>query len=98
MTATQRTRLHGARAIFWLHAFTAVYCVSAAFLEGFHLLSAWLSPNILVFYALLLSVGLFPLAAALFIRGSSHPHRGAVEFAHVLMSLVQFIGLLHGVA
>ena len=97
-SATQTGKRHAVRTVFWLHALTAAYCVAIAVLDGARLLPAWLSPNILAFYALLLSVGLFPLAAALFLRGSGHSHPGAVEFTHVFMSFAQLIGLLQGCA
>ena len=89
---------HAVRAIFWLHALTAAYCISFALLDAGGLLPAWLSPGIAVFYALFLSVALFPLAALLVIRRSGDPHHGGLEFAHVLMSFAQFLGLILGCA
>ncbi len=98
MNATQTGKRHAVRAIFWLHAFTAAYCVAIAFLDATRLLPAWMSPSVPVFYALLLTVGLFPLSAAFVIRGSGVSYPGALEFAHVFMSVAQLIGLFQGCA
>ena len=98
MNATQTVKRHAVRAILWLHASTAAYCVTIAVLDATRPLPEWMSPSISTFYALLLTVGLFPLAAAFVIRGSGVLYPGALEFAHVFMSFAQLIGLLQGCA
>lgn len=90
---TRKHMQQAPRIILYLHIALAIYCLVCGGLDAIGLFQTWMIPNIVVFYALLLSTPIL-LVTAISITIIAKPRYGRLGvFVHLVSSLFQLIGI-----